>query len=563
MWRICSRVVFIIILFIIYFLLKTQIYAEEINSFDVQAFIQSDGSVKISESIIYDFGVEQRHGIIRTIPYLKTNSDGKKFVLNCDSFSVTNEKGILYKYSVSNENNTDIIKIGDADQTVTGVNIYNISYRTSGAITYFSDHDELYWNVTGNDWQIPIKNASITVSLPQKIQPDQINLSCFTGVSGSSEKECSISNIENYSVKSLRSLGSGEGLTIVIGFPKNIVAMIEPKEYIGFFDTAFGKIVLFIISVILILIVTLWYIVAPGFIIVNWWYHGRDPKPPAGQAHVWFDIPKTKSLRPLTPGETGTLIDEQADMRDITATIVDLARRGFFKIVEKKKNDFYFVKNSHVPQDKLEPHEDTLLNNFFNKSDEIRVSDGDFISAIALAKNQLYEEVTKELLFEKNPQKVRVIYIIIGVFALITFNIPLTLVAFIFGYNMPKKTLFGAQAGAISAGLKNFLVSQEKQLAFQAKNQMFFEKMLPYAVAFGVEKIWAARFAGIAMTKPDWYDGYNTNTFNSIVIANAISTSMNHVVSVATPTRSSSGFSSGFSGGFSGGGGGGGGGGSW
>jgi hypothetical protein len=359
-------------------------------------------------------------------------------------------------------------------------------------------------------------------------------------------------------------LSTGEGMSIVLGYPKNITAVIEPRAYTAFSDTPAGKLITMVLIVLAIITSVLWYLVAPGLIILNWWFHGRDPKPPQGQAHVWFDIPKTKKLRPLTPGETGTLIDQQADMRDITATIVDLARRGFFKIVEKQKNDFYLVKNQVPPGEKLEPHEQTLFTNIFTGSrSEIRIKDADLIAPVTLAKNQLYDEVTNESLFEKNPQKVRVIYIVIGIFAIFTFNIQLAVIAFIFGYSMPKKTLFGAQANAVAQALKNFLVSQSDQLAYQAKNQLFFEKMLPYAVAFGVEKIWAARFADISMTKPDWYVGYHSGTFNSLILANAVSASMNHVVSAATPTRSSSGYSSGFSGGFSGGGGGGGGGGSW
>jgi uncharacterized membrane protein len=92
---------------------------------------------------------------------------------------------------------------------------------------------------------------------------------------------------------------------------------------------------------------------------------------------------------------------------------------------------------------------------------------------------------------------------------------------------------------------------------------MFFEKLLPFAVAFGVEKVWAKRFETISMTQPDWYVGTNSGTFNSIVFTNSLHSSVGVINKAATPTTSSSGFSSGFSGGSVGGGGGGGGGGSW
>ncbi len=97
---------------------------------------------------------------------------------------------------------------------------------------------------------------------------------------------------------------------------------------------------------------------------------------------------------------------------------------------------------------------------------------------------------------------------------------------------------------------------------------MFFEKLLPYAVAFGVEGVWAKRFEGIAGKPPEWYEGnYSERHFNSVIFAHSLSRSLGRVSTAAQPpssTRSSSGFSSGFSGGSSGGGfGGGGGGGSW
>lgn len=113
--------------------------------------------------------------------------------------------------------------------------------------------------------------------------------------------------------------------------------------------------------------------------------------------------------------------------------------------------------------------------------------------------------------------------------------------------------------------LMNFLKSQDEQINFQAMNQMFFEKLLPYAAAFGVEKQWAKRFKDIYLTKPDWYEGENfsNSVFISSMTGNIGGSMKSSYSSGMSSTRSSSGFSSGFSGGSSGGGGGGGGGGSW
>lgn len=130
---------------------------------------------------------------------------------------------------------------------------------------------------------------------------------------------------------------------------------------------------------------------------------------------------------------------------------------------------------------------------------------------------------------------------------------------------MFKKTKLGKEQANVAKSLCNFLSSQSKQLEFQANKQMFFEKLLPYAIAFGVEKVWAKRFSNLKLTLPDWYRGYNSNTFTTVYFISSLNSSLNSFSSVSqppTPTTSTSGFSSGFSGGSSGGGGGGGGG-SW
>ncbi|PIU37097.1 DUF2207 domain-containing protein, partial [Candidatus Roizmanbacteria bacterium CG07_land_8_20_14_0_80_34_15] len=110
----------------------------------------------------------------------------------------------------------------------------------------------------------------------------------------------------------------------------------------------------------------------------------------------------------------------------------------------------------------------------------------------------------------------------------------------------------------------NFLTSQKRQLEFQADKQIMFERLLPFAVAFGVEKTWAKRFESLNLSQPNWYRSYSSSHFSSYMLVNSLNNSFRSVTTAATPTRSSTGHSSGFGGGgFSGGGGGGGGGGSW
>lgn len=538
--------------------------AEEISRYEEAITIVSEGTIAVGESILYDFESSQRHGIFRTVPTIKTNAEGKKFILSFADFSVVDPKGNEYQYSKITSGEELTLKIGDPDKTITGVHTYNISYTVAGALTYFSDHDELYWNVTGNEWQVPMKAVVASIELPAEVRKNDLRIACFTGSSGSTEANCSSSYNANTNVvtfQTTRPLGAYEGLTVVAGFPKGLVAVVEPKEYVQFWETLLGKILI----VAIVIVAFLWYIVSPLILPFLWWKYGRDPKPAIGQATAWFEAPKGKGGRALTPGETGTLTDERADNADITATVVDLARRGYMKIVEKTKGDVHLNKvASTVAGDTLEPFEKMLFTGIFKDKDNVTLKTADLTKVVSDTKNKLYDAVVAEGFFPKNPQSTRTAYSVGSVIALMTGNFLLFLSILFFGYHMPRKTIIGAGASAMARALKNFITSQERQFKFQAEKQMLFEKLLPFAIAFGVEKIWAARFAEMHLKSPDWYSGYSGARFNTVVFASTLHNTSSGISHAATSTSSSSGFSSGFSGGgSSGGGGGGGGGGSW
>lgn len=558
------------IFFFFFFLISSisaqSVAGEKIQTFATQIKINKDGTINVTEKIIYDFDGFQKHGIQRTIPYIKKNKEGRLFQLDFKAISVSDENGRPYHYEISKTNDNLKIKIGDADRTITGSHTYVINYQVAGALTYFSDHDELYWNVTGNDWQVPILSASVLIESPSAINKEDIKLACYTGRFASNLNDCQIYHLdtdrEKIESRVLKSLGAYEGLTIAVGFPKNLVAVLEPKEYISFWETLLGRLVI----IFLIIITFIWYLVLPVYIIYRWFNYGRDPKATVGVTTAWFDPPKAPDgKRFLTPAEVGTLGDETVDLKDISATVVDLARRGYLKIKEPKKGDFYLVKEDKREDDKLLDFEKSLLEELFKSKKTIRLKGEKLYQEIEEIKEKLYQEVVRIGLFAENPEKTRKVYYLIAGIAIFTFNFFLAVVAFLFGRNMPRKTIEGVNAFAVAKSLKNFLSSQERQLQFQADKQLMFERLLPYAIVFGVEKIWAKRFVDLDLKPPDWYQGYSSDRFNSYLLVNSLNSSINSFQSAATPTTSSSGFSSGFSsgGGSSGGGGGGGGGGSW
>jgi len=588
------------IIFVLFFLLSPKItHAEQINDFNAKIQVNKNGSIIVEEKIVYNFGDLQKHGIFRDIPLIKTNKEGKKFKLETNVIGVRDANNEPYDFTTNRQKNTIQIKIGSASKYVTGIVTYIISYDISGALTYYSDHDELYWNITGNGWQVPILKATAEVVLPEQITASDIKSICFTGSVGSTDQNCNSTNQTNtVLVNSNLPLSATQGLTAVVSFPKNIVAVVEPKEYVDFFDTFLGKLLIFVFGILLLF----WYVLYPIWLPIKWYLYGRDPKVETGVVRAWYDPPQTKDKRLFTPGETGTVVDESVDLRDILATVVDLARRGFIRIEEKKKGDFYLIKlkkfvtdnslprnqkapsvnpemNGELPRSDhqnapsassglrgLQEYEKKLLQGIFESEIEVRLKDQELYETVEDVKKTLYQSLITNGSFPDDPQRKRTFYNVIAGMALFTGNLFLVLMALIFGRVMFKKTRLGREQANVAKSLYNFISSQTRQLEFQANKQMFFEKLLPFAVAFGVEKVWAKRFSNLKLTPPDWYRGYGNNTFTTAYFISSLNSSLNSFSSVSqppTPTTSTSGFSSGFSGGSSGGGGGGGGGGSW
>lgn len=536
---------------------------EQIRSYETDAVIQKDGSVSFTERIVYDFP-DARHGIFRYIPYIKTNDAGKRLKLVFKNIHVTDEQKNPYTFTTDYVDDDLVLKIGDPDITITGEHTYVISYDAVGALTYFSEHDELYWNVVGSQWKIPSLNSVATITLPQGIAKKDIHTDCFVGTVGSTLKFCTaVVNGSTIVFQATRPLAAYEAMTIVVGFPKGNVAEVNPTEIIPFFDTFEGKVLL----VILLSLAIFWYGFMPCFVVWKWWKTGRDPKPLIGQAVAWYSPPKTKKGRDLTPAETGTLIDETVGLEDIYGSLVDLARRGYFKIIETSKDTFDVEKTKEWTKDSLLPFETKLLDLLFGKKDRVKLKDVKLYDALPDLNSLIYNNLVDEGFFPTNPQTIRNTYVALAVFSLFTLNPILFITALIFGTHMPKKTLYGAEEAAKAKALLSFLKSQDKHLAFQAKEKFMFEKLLPYAIAFGVEVIWAKRFKDMNISTPDWYVSQSTSHhFSSVVFANSLHSGYSASFTQSVSYKSSSGYRSGFSssgGGFSGGGGGGGGGGSW
>ncbi len=530
---------------------------EHIEHFVSNITINGNGTIDVQEKISYDFGPNQRHGIYRTIPLLKTNADDKTFKLTIvdldvsgDPFTKSINQGLLK------------IKIGDPNKTVSGKKEYTINYRVLGALTYFSDHDELYWNITGNDWEVPIAAVDGTVKFENTNQFPNVQLACYSGTKGSTDKSCSIQTTNTNSIiySNIEPLQLNDGLTIVTGFPKGLVSVLEPKPYYD--DILFGFLIKFL-SFIAYMIVF--------WVLYKWLKEWLNTSKKQKIVAAWFSPPKTEKGEFLSPAETAGLVYKSVNQRALTATIIHLAQRGFLKINGEDKNNVKLIRRKDWATDtSVNNFEKMLLDNLFLNSEKAEVSIKElkksykFPTALPKIYNDMLDNLYRDKLFVYKPSSYKILMGIILVVALILafpfyYGLPFAILAFIFRNASLAKTDLGIEKYSEAKSLFNFLKSQEEQLDFQADKQMFFEKLLPYATAFGVEKIWANRFKDIDLTKSDWYQGSSNNSLAYIPSLN----SLNRGFGSMSASRSSSGFSSGFSGGSSGGGGGGGGGGSW
>ena len=165
--------------------------SERILDYRVDLEIEADGMLLVSEQIAYDFGIEERHGIFRDVPVRFRYDGHHDRVYPLQVLEVSGSPGTPVQYTLEDVDNTRRIRIGDPDQTITGQHDYTIVYRVEGTLNGFPDHDELYWNAVGTEWEVPIEQASVTVKAPAAIG----QVACYVGPVGS-DRACASSETD-------------------------------------------------------------------------------------------------------------------------------------------------------------------------------------------------------------------------------------------------------------------------------------------------------------------------------------------------------------------------------
>lgn len=587
----------------LFFVFSTAAHAEVIKSFDSQITVNKDASVSVVETIVYDSEGVSKHGIYRDIT--PKNAIGE--AMKIQDISVADTLGAAYQWSQQRNNGDTRLKIGDANTTFTGEKTYVVRYTATNAISFLNDYDEIYWNVTGNAWPFGIAKVHAQVTLPGGAEATQE--ACYTGVKGSTEKNCTVNNGV---FTASRTLVAGEGMTVAVGFPKGVVVPYVPTtkdkimDFIGLWWPLLIPISTFI------------------YMFSKWYSKGRDAKG-RGLIVAEYDV-----VDNLTPLEAGMVINQKISGRDIVAQILCFATKGYISITRTEEKSFlskkvrYTLRLEKIPE-KLSLVDREIFVSLFDKQtvditiltlgkfgtsatktqpdmtkltigQEVSLGEpGQFLGLQQVVTHRLKQEMVDTGYYTKDfapkpmfnvksfigfvifflvflvlkathilenifaalfayAQQNTIIYFIVG--------IPVSiLIAVLFNQIMPAKTQKGALAREHLLGLKEYIkVAEKDRIDFHnapEKNPQLFEQLLPYAIMFGLEKKWARAFASITMDAPSWYRG-DTHNFAAAAFVSSLHSDFSSAFFTSMGSVGGSG-----GGGSSGGGGGGGGGGSW
>jgi len=564
----------------------------EIPSFHSDITIQKNGDVHITENILADFTNEAHHGIARSIPYEYVGTGFFKYNAQIDFVSATSSEGTSWDNTVYRENGYLEIEMLTTDYSnLTNNATFIINYTAKNVIGFFDKtkakekntfpHDEFYWNINGTDWTVPAKEVSATIHIPAEITNENLQnfrTDCFTGKYGTTDQNCETKILDSNTieVKTTQPLKAYENLTIVISMPYGTITQPSPLE----------KIWRIIIENFGIPIAILTFMV----MITLWYKYGRDDETVPDTIMPHYEPPKN-----MLPTEVGTIIDETIDPKDITATIIDYAIKGYIQINEIEEKGLIFT-NKDVELELKKPYittkeyEKFILDGIFIRNEagtKTKISEltNKFYIHIDKIQKSVMNQLVEEDYFPESPDKTRKIYSAIGfgiIFIVAFFggyvNASLStyaglilsgIIIVLIGNKMPHKTKKGTETYYQLKGLYEYINTAEKdRMKFQEDNNIMFEKLLPYAMAFGLTSKWSKAFDGIIKNPPSWYHPYHpwgSNGFTMVYFADRLSTIGNNLssnISSKPGGKGGGGWSggSGFSGGFSGGGFGGGGG---
>lgn len=406
--------------------------------------------------------------------------------------------------------------------TSNSTHTYIIRYRVTGGLRFYKGGDQVYWKAIAPDHNFPIRSSRVTITLPKTFAQDQLKVASYGAQATTSYGD------QGQIVFEAENIAADQELEVRVEFPNGAVQG-SPSAWQESFDRkqTWGPVVSVIFGALGLMLL----FGGPLAVYVLWYTRGRDR--PVGLVAEYITEPPSD----LPAGVVGTLVDEKVDVKDIIASIVDLARRGALRIEEEKKEGFLgigsgrdYVFHLEDPGKATRPYEKTLIKRIFGKHQTRRLSDlrQKFYTAIPELRQQLYQEVVTEGFFPRNPETTRRLWsglgcaglVVAGVFAFFLLAVlgefslwvacPGAALAtamaglMIVGRHMPRKTPTGAEEAAKWLAFKRYLQTIEKHGDLEAVKDKF-EEFLPYAVAFGLERSLINQFAAVDAPAPTWW----------------------------------------------------------
>ncbi|URM96271.1 DUF2207 domain-containing protein [Actinomadura madurae] len=495
------------------------------------------GTAKVKETIVYRF--DGRDGFQRTYPTRTHESLTEDRVYKLDNLRASSPDGGPAKVTATSGDTTTTIKVSGG-QKLTGDRTVVLEYDLRGAITPMGAAEELRWPVIGG-WKVPLDEAKVTVDGGAVIR----NVNCFTGPIGSTIgcTQYYTNHTKTQGVYAQQGMLPGEYLTVVAGLPAGTTggkALYERRHTVA---TAFSvnAVTGAALAGLLVLLV--------GGVAVLYLLRGRDARVVGKKAAEGDHAPLAGAeFEPpdgVRPGQIGTLIDEQADVIDVTATIVDLAVRGYLLIEEEDRARTgrldWTLRRLDRPQADLLPYERILLDALLTAPDgsgrdAVKLSElgGTFATKLAQVRSAMYDDVVKQGWFARRPDTVRSRWTVTGILVTLlgiagtvalafTTEWALAGLALIIagaaltygGQYMPAKTARGATVLAHTIGFRAFLergVIPEGEGTASRQRIALFSRLLPYAVVFDAVPKWAqtVKDAGERAEGADnlyWYEG--------------------------------------------------------
>lgn len=360
--------------------------AERIYLFDVTASVAADGTVTVREQLLLNVtGEKIQHGIIRVFPTDYKDQEGRTVRIDFELVSAR-LNGRDVPWQTERRGASLEIRLGQKEVFLErGEHVYDLTYRTKGWLGFFQDHDELFWNVTGNDWDFPIDQAVYRILLPEGAEVT--GMAAYTGRRG--ERGSDFTVADDGSVETTRTLAPGEGLSVAWGWNKGIVTAPSPG--------AGERLSLMIRRNRFPVMVLFWGLLFVYYFLA-WRAKGKDPK-------AETVIPLFEPPQDIEPGFARYFRDRGYTVAVLAADLLHLAVKGVIVFEERDKTLYLHRGPAERGERHLSPPLQSLAQALERAIDEeglsVTPSRGGLFSEFGRRLSESYESRSK-MLFAQN-----------------------------------------------------------------------------------------------------------------------------------------------------------------